>query len=101
MKTWHSIPALAAYAAAAPPAFPAVGRAILVRPSSFAFDTAAERPRALKDPVGLPASSLIQRLEKPAARPSRSARSSGAPPSPSETMLPGSSMGIISCHLQI
>ena len=68
MKTWHSMPAFAAYAAAAPPALPAVGSAIFVWPSSFAFETAAERPRALNEPVGLPASSLIRRSRKPNAR---------------------------------
>ena len=46
MKTWHSIPAFAAYAAAAPPALPAVGSAIFVVPSSFAREIAAETPGA-------------------------------------------------------
>ena len=59
------------------------------KPSSFAFETAADSPRALKEPVGLPDSSLIQRSEKSAEAPSRSARRSGVPPSPSETMFVG------------
>ena len=59
MKTWHSSPAFAAYAAAAPPALPAVGSAIFRAPRAFAIVTAAPSPRALKEPVGLPASSLM------------------------------------------
>ena len=50
--TWTAIPAAAPYAAAALPAFPAVGTASSVTPSSFARDTASAIPRALKLPVG-------------------------------------------------
>src|SRR4051812_7984844 len=42
--------------------------AILVTPSSLAFETAADSPRALKLPVGLRPSSLIQMRFEPAWR---------------------------------
>src|SRR5215210_2748804 len=45
-------PAFAAYAAAAPPALPAVGSAIVFAPSAFATVTAAASPRALNEAVG-------------------------------------------------
>src|SRR5580692_448458 len=46
------IPAAAAYAASAPPAFPAVGAANAFAPNCLARVTAAVIPRALNDPVG-------------------------------------------------
>src|SRR4029453_13333573 len=52
-------PAFAAYAAAAPPAFPAVGSASVRAPSAFAAVTAADSPRALNDGVGLGPSSFM------------------------------------------
>src|SRR5437763_11394977 len=61
IKTCASTPARAAYAASAPPAFPALGTASLVAPRCFAIETATLIPRALKLCVGLSDSSLIQR----------------------------------------
>src|SRR5258707_6552831 len=54
-------PAAAAYAANAPPAFPAVGAARAFAPSCFARVTAAVMPRALNDPVGFNPSSFTYR----------------------------------------
>src|SRR5688500_2050449 len=99
MNTSHAIPARAAYAAAAPPALPAVGTAIALCPSSFALETAAARPRALNDPVGFPDSSLIQRLAKPALLPSFSAARVGVPPSPRETMWSASPTATVPGHV--
>ena len=82
MKTWASTPARAAYAATAPPALPADGMVNPVAPSSTAFDTAADSPRALNEAVGLTPSSLISRLEQPSRAPRRSARAIGVNPSP-------------------
>src|SRR5687767_2959478 len=52
MNTSHAIPAAAAYAAAALPALPAVGKAIVVAPRYLARVIAADWPRALKELVG-------------------------------------------------
>src|SRR6516162_9534150 len=82
MKTCASTPARAAYAASAPPALPALGTASFVAPRYFAIETATLIPRALKLCVGLIDSSLIQ---SSTSLPTRSARSSGVPPSPNET----------------
>src|SRR5881296_1255826 len=59
MNTSHARPAAAEYAAAALPAFPAVGRAIVVAPRYFARVIAADWPRALNEFVGLSDSSLM------------------------------------------
>ena len=67
-----------------------------VRPSSFAFDTAAERPRALKLAVGLTPSSLMRILGAPISRPRRSALSRGVKPSPRVTTLDSSRTGMTS-----
>ena len=85
MKMCASIPARAAYAASAPPAFPADGTASFVAPRYFAIDTAVVIPRALKLCVGFCASSFTQRFVRPTAFPNRVARKSGVPPSPSVT----------------
>ena len=77
MATTTGIFAAAPYAASAPAALPADGAINRVAPSARAIDTAAVMPRALNEPVGFCASSLIQ------VRSSR--RTSGVMPSPSET----------------
>src|ERR1700733_2687285 len=59
MKMWASIPAAAEEAGGPPAFFPAGGAAIFLRPKWRAIVTAAERPRALKDPVGFRPSSLM------------------------------------------
>src|SRR5437867_3522906 len=59
MNTSHARPTAAEYAAAALPAFPAVGRAIVVAPRYFARVIAADWPRALNEFVGLSDSSLM------------------------------------------
>ena len=81
----QSMPAWAAYAAAAPPALPAVGSAIVRMPSAFAMLTAAESPRALNELVGFCPSSFIYRWLRPRVSPSRRACTSGVIPSPSVT----------------
>jgi len=58
----HLMPAAAAYAAAALPALPAEGSAIAPIPQATAPLTASDRPRALKDCVGMPASSFQPQL---------------------------------------
>ncbi len=69
---------------------------ILPIPSSFAFETAADNPRALKDAVGLTPSSLISRFGQPIAAPRRRASNIGVNPSPSVTALAASRTGITS-----
>jgi len=59
MNTSQARPAAAEYAAAASPAFPAVGSAIVVAPMYFARVIAADCPRALNEFVGLSDSSLM------------------------------------------
>src|SRR3989442_8506093 len=59
MNTSHARPAAAAYAAAALPALPAVGNAIVLAPSPLARVIAADWPRALNELVGLSDSSLM------------------------------------------
>ena len=93
MNTKHSIPARAAYAAAAPPAFPAVGSATRFTPSHFAMLTAAVMPRLLKLPVGNCDSSLTHRRDSPSCFPSRGQGSSGVIPSPSVTGSTSSGSG--------
>ena len=88
-------PARAAYAASAMPALPAVGTTKRVAPAAVARVTAAASPRALKEPVGLTPSSLTHSRAKPCMAARRSTRSSGVPPSPSET---GSSCGRSGSH---
>src|SRR6266404_6556900 len=61
MKMCASSRARAAYAASAPPAFPALGMASFVAPRYFAIETATLIPRALKLCVGFSDSSLDQR----------------------------------------
>jgi hypothetical protein len=58
MKTSQRRPAAAEYAAAALPAFPAVGSAIVVAPRARARVMAADWPRALNELVGFSDSSL-------------------------------------------
>ena len=77
MKMFASIRAAAAYAAIAPPAFPAEGAASFVTPSSFAIDTAHDMPRALNVPVGFWPSSFTQSLSTPSRSPSRGVGRSG------------------------
>src|SRR2546427_6417400 len=59
MNTSHARPAAAEYAAAALPALPAVGSAMVLAPRYFARVTAADCPRALNELVGLSDSSLM------------------------------------------
>ena len=80
-----SSPARAAYAAAAPPALPAVGSATRFTPSHFARLTAAVMPRLLKLPVGNCDSSFTSRFASPSCFPRRGHGSSGVIPSPSVT----------------
>src|SRR2546428_2677206 len=80
--TRASIPAFAAYAASALPAFPALGTARRVSPSSFAIETATAIPRALKVPVGFAASSFTNTRLIPYVLSIAGARSNGVPPSP-------------------
>ncbi len=95
-NTSTRMPARAPYAASAEPAFPAVGIVTASTPSSFALDTAAEMPLALKLPVGLRPSSLTYSAEKPSISPRRDAGSRGVPPSPRVTTLEGFRTGISS-----
>ena len=81
---------LAAYAAAAPPALPAVGNATRVTPKRLAIVIAIARPRLLKLPVGSCDSSLIHRFSMPSCFPSRGQAKSGVIRSPSETTSPSS-----------
>ena len=78
------------------PAFPADGIVSLVWPSSFALDTAAPRPLALKEPVGFTPSSLMYTVLRPVAFARRSALRSGVPPSPNAMMLASSMTGMTS-----
>ena len=65
MKICASRPAAAAYAAKALPALPAEGIANFCRLNFLAMLTAQERPRALKEPVGLRPSSFTHRFAAP------------------------------------
>ncbi len=69
--------AAAPYAASAPAALPADGAISARAPSARAIDTATVMPRALNEPVGFRASSLIQVRS--------STRDERRQPSPSET----------------
>ena len=60
IATVTGMPAAAPYAASAAAAFPAEGAARARAPRARAIDTATLIPRALNEPVGLRASSLIQ-----------------------------------------
>src|SRR3989442_15743471 len=91
MATVRGGPAAAPYAASAPAALPAEGAARAFAPSALAMLTATDMPRALKEPVGLRDSSLIQRFS-PAFR-------SGVNPSPSVTARPAS-MGSTAAYRQ-
>jgi hypothetical protein len=64
-----SIPARAAYAAQADPAFPLVGIAIFRTPTSYARDTPTAAPRALNVPVGISPSSFISSRSTPSSPP--------------------------------
>jgi hypothetical protein len=59
MNTWQASPAAAEYAAAALPALPAVGSAMVSAPRTLARVMAADCPRALNEFVGLSDSSLM------------------------------------------
>ncbi len=91
--TWAGMSAAAAYAAAAEPAFPAVGSATACIPTSFARDTASASPRALKLPVGFCPSSLTQTRSISSASASRGASTSGVNPSPRVMRFSGSRTG--------
>ena len=79
------MPARLAYAAMAAPAFPLVGIASLVTPSSLAIETAMQSPRALKEPVGNRPSSLTITRPSPVLNPTSS--TSGVMISPRLTMF--------------
>src|SRR5207247_9280322 len=83
--TRAATPARVAYAASATPALPAVGTTSRRTPACAARVTAAASPRALKEPVGLPLSSLTQRSPNPCRAATRSPASSGLPPPPDVT----------------
>src|SRR5436309_435487 len=87
MITTADAPYVAAYAANAAPAFPAVGTARVVAPRARAIGTATAMPRALNVPVGLRPSSftyspstLIGATRPP--EPKTWSRWRGVPPSP-------------------
>ena len=100
MTTVACTPATPAYAASAPPAFPADGITKLAAPSSMARLTATVMPRALKDPVGFRLSAFTSSWLIPYARPSRDASSNGVDPSPSVTTFDQSRTGSNSSHRQ-
>ena len=101
MKTRASIPAAAAYAAIAFAALPAEGTDSVFAPSDAALVTAAARPRALKEFVGLSDSSLTKSRDSPRSRPRRMAWISGVHPSPSVSGVSPSKSGIISRYRHI
>src|SRR5579864_2789204 len=101
MKTFAWSPALAAYAAIALPALPAVGIESTCAPSRAALVTAADKPRALKELVGFGDSSLMNSRSRPTARPRRGARSSGVHPSPSVIGSSSAKSGITSRYRHI
>ncbi len=80
MSTTESHPARAAAAAVAFARFPVDGQASTVKPSSRAAARATATTRSLKECVGLPVSSLTQRLRMPSSAPRRSARTSRVKP---------------------
>jgi len=82
IATTTPIPARAPYAAQAAPAFPAVGSAMVVMPSSRARVTPSAAPRALNVPVGSRPSSLIDSRCSPIAWPSDGTSRIGVFPSP-------------------
>src|SRR5659263_141647 len=61
IKTLHSSPAKAAYAAMDAPMFPVDASATLCFLNSSAFVISSEEPLSLKEPVGFPASYFISR----------------------------------------
>src|SRR2546427_2885788 len=67
------------------PALPAVGTTRRRAPPLTARVTAAERPRALKEPVGLVPSSLRASSGRPYFAPRCRSSTSGVPPSPPAT----------------
>src|SRR5262245_34845122 len=96
MNTSQASPAAAEYAAAALPALPAVGSAIVVAPRYFARVIAADWPRALNELVGFSDSSLMYSRSSPIVAPSAFAWKSGVNPSPSVTGDSPSKSGSIS-----
>ncbi|GAB3878137.1 hypothetical protein GCM10029964_028360 [Kibdelosporangium lantanae] len=76
------IPARAPYSAHAAPAFPLLGMANPVTPSSEARDTPTAAPRALKEPVGIRPSSFISNPGTSRSLPSVGIGSNGVMPSP-------------------
>src|SRR5207245_5592880 len=95
MITIARAPYVAAYAANAAPALPAVGTARVVAPRAQAIGTATAMPRALNVRVGLSPSSLtysapiFRRATRP-PEPMRSSRRRGVPPSPRDRISAGS-----------
>src|SRR6266550_1533194 len=83
MNTSQPRPAAAAYAAAALPAFPAVGSATVFAPRYFARVIAADCPRALNELVGFSDSSLMYSRSRPSDPQSERAWMRGVNPSPS------------------
>ena len=63
--------------------FPVEAQTTFAAPSSAAFDSAIVMPRSLNEPVGF-APSSFRYSSTPSWAPSRSARTSGVEPSPSE-----------------
>src|SRR5437870_13786642 len=94
MITTADAPYVAAYAANAAPAFPAVGTARVVAPRAHAIGTAPAMPRALNVRVGLSPSSLTYRASpfSRATRPPETMRSSrwrGGPHAPRDRIPDG------------
>jgi hypothetical protein len=77
-------------------ALPADGIDSVFAPRMAAFVTAADRPRALNEFVGLSDSSFTNTRERPSAAPRRVAWTSGVQPSPSEIGCSPSKSGISS-----
>src|SRR3954471_3035783 len=101
MKTWAGMPAAAAYAAIAFAALPADGTDSVDAFRCHARVTAAERPRALNEFVGLSDSSLTYRRSSPIDVPSRFAWTSGVQPSPRVSGCSPSKSGINSRYRHI
>ena len=95
-----AIPARAAYSAHAAPAFPFVGIATPLTPSSAARETPTAAPRALNVPVGTRPSSFISRSLSPCLRPYARIGSSGVMPSPRLTTCSSEPTGSTSWYRQ-
>src|SRR5262245_61111828 len=97
----HLSPAAAQYAASEAPVFPldvATQRRLLF---ATMCEIAAAAKRSLYDPVGLTYSSLKYSFSSPSRAPSRRDRTSGVPPSPSDSRASGGTATIRSAKRQM